>query len=89
MCAKYASPLQDRTGIFKPVPIVSIVAKCVLLRTNTKAFIANYPSRILATLTWVYTHANLDSLFCDTQRLQYSLHYSCAYNAIVVVVDST
>lgn len=41
----------EETGIFKPVPIVSIVAKCVLLKTNTKAFIANYPSRILATLT--------------------------------------
>lgn len=41
----------EEIGIFKPVPIVSIVAKCVLLKTNTKSFIAIYLSRTLATLT--------------------------------------
>ena len=41
----------EETGIFKPISIDSIVAKCVLLKTNTKAFIATSPSRILATLT--------------------------------------
>ena len=47
------SPFQDtRNGnIIKPIPIVSIVAKCVFLETNTKAFLATYPSRILSTLT--------------------------------------